>query len=107
MYGLSLTASLLCASATRRLASDTRRAISSDAGNPGAGEPVAGVGPLDIEGELASDAGKGTGNLGTGALIEGPVHPNAAFFMLASLAATSARFCAIMSTFESCFKGPA
>lgn len=52
MYGLSLTASLLCASATRRLASATFRIRSSDTvGVPDPEAGVAGVGPLDTDGE--------------------------------------------------------
>jgi len=53
MYGLSLIASLLCASATRRLASATLRTRSSEmAGVPGleeaGAEEDAGVGPLEM-----------------------------------------------------------
>jgi len=102
MYGLSFTASLVCASATRRLASETRRAISSIArGLPRAGDPVAGVGPLETVGEeLAVVGGNiGTGTLG-GALMDG-VHPNVEDFIAASLAAISALFWAMMSVFDS------
>ena len=51
IYGLSLIASLLCASATRRLASATLRTRSSEmAGVPALDtvEDVAGVGPLEM-----------------------------------------------------------
>jgi hypothetical protein len=75
MYGLSLTASLLCASATRRFASATLRARSS----AGAGEP-------DCDGAELWTGGVATG-LGVAALNVG-----APFFMAAILAAISARF---------------
>jgi hypothetical protein len=105
MYGLSFTASLVCASATRRFASETRCAISSMARVlPGAGEPVAGVGPLETVGEELAVVGGSieTGTLvGTGALIGG-VHPNVEDFIAASLAAISARFCAMRSVLDSC-----
>lgn len=107
IYGLSLIASLLCASATRRLASATRRARSSGVPEPDAG--VAGVGPLDTVGDGVTldttfdgrDAGR-MGTLSVGAAI--PVVALVAeaagtrgFFMAASLAAISARFWAIRS----------
>jgi hypothetical protein len=105
MYGLSFTASLVCASATRRFASETRRAISSMARVlPGAGEPVAGVGPLETVGEELSVVGGSIGTaalVGTGALMDG-VHPNVEDFIAASLAAISARFCAMRSVLDSC-----
>ena len=52
MYGLSFIASLLWASATRRLASATRRTRSSvTVGVPGPEAGVAGVGPLETVGD--------------------------------------------------------
>ena len=81
MYGLSLTASLLWASATRRLASATRRTRSSDT-------PTAGV--TDPEGVADPEAGVAA-------------EKRALFFMAACLAAISARFCAISSAPESYF----
>jgi hypothetical protein len=81
MYGLSLTASLLWASATRRLASATRRTKSSD--TPAA----AGV----ADPERVADPETGV------------AEKRALFFMAACLAAISARFCAISSAPESYF----
>ena len=81
MYGLSLTASLLWASATRRLASATRRIKSSE-------RPTAGV--TDPEG--VADAEEA-----------GVAEKRALFFMAACLAAISARFCAMSSAPESYF----
>ena len=80
IYGLSLTALLLAASATRLFASATRFAMSSGTGIPaGAGErDEAGVG----------DALAGVG----GADIVAAATPAAAFFIAASLAVISARF---------------
>lgn len=82
MYGLSLTALLLAASATRLLASATRFAMSSGTGTaPGAGErDGAGVG----------DALAGVG--GADIVAGEPPTPAAAFFIAATLAAISARF---------------
>lgn len=101
MYGLSFTASLLCASATRRLASDTRRAISSvTIREPGAGDPVAGVGPLDMVGEgvIPGVEIETAGFVGAGALIVvGGVQPSALVLKAANFAAISARFCNITS----------
>ena len=78
MYGLSLIASLLWASATRRLASATRRTKSSVT-------PTAGV--TDPEGVADPEAGV--------------AEKRALFFMAACLAAISARFCAMSSAPES------
>lgn len=72
-------------------------------GLPGAGDPVAGVGPLETVGEeLAVVGGNiGTGTLvATGALVDG-VHPNVEVFITASFAAISARFCAMRSVLDS------
>ena len=82
IYGLSLTALLLAASATRLFASATRFAISSGTGiAPGTGErDEAGVG----------DALAGVG--GADIVAVKPPTPAAAFFIAASLAAISARF---------------
>lgn len=108
MYGLSLMASLLCASATRRFASATLRMRSSEMAGVPAPEPDAGVGPLEMLGEGVllytaldgSDAGT-IGTLGTGAASPGPGEGRDAdgaagntffLFMAASLAAISARF---------------
>jgi hypothetical protein len=86
MYGLSLTASLLCASATLRLASATRRAKSSAAEGPGDEDVLPAVG------------------LGSGTLTElgvGPEDvPKALFLMAATLAAISARFCAMTTSVD-------
>ena len=105
MYGLSFTASLVCASATRRFASETRRAISSIArALTGPGEAVAGVGPLETVGEeptVMEDTIGTAAFVGTGALTGG-VQPNVEDFIAASLAAISARFCAIMSVLDTC-----
>ena len=75
MYGLSLTASLLCASATRFFASAIRRAMSSAMG----GEGVAVV-------DAATDA------------AEGVAAAEDVFFSAASLAAISALFWAIRAS---------
>ena len=80
MYGLSLTASLLWASATRRLASATRRTRSSVT-------PTAGV--TDPEGVADPETGV--------------AEERALFFMAACFAAISARFCAMSSAPESYF----
>ena len=82
MYGLSFTASLLCASATRRFASAIRRAISSVMGGEGlaAAEPEA-------------DAGVGVGT------ADGV--PEAVFFIAAIFAAISALFWAMRASAES------
>lgn len=115
MYGLSLIASLVCASATRFFASATRRARSS--------VTPAGVPDPDLEGGVApgvgfgvepgvEEDGDGIGNLagcglvGIGAAIPGVLcgaePPDAPrFFMAASLAAISARFCRMRSFAES------
>lgn len=111
-------ASLLWASATRRLASATRRTRSSEIPAAGVPEPeagVAGVGPLEIlgDGDALYTTFDGTeagtiGTLGTGAarLTGRPAvaFANAGFFFIiaACLAAISARFCAMSSTAESC-----
>ena len=116
MYGLSLTASLICASATRRLASATRRTRSSGRA-AGVADPEAGVGPLETVGDgLALNttfeaATAGTmGTLGTGAARatggRAEVAPMLAraglvFIIPASLAAISARFCATSSAGDS------
>jgi carbonic anhydrase/acetyltransferase-like protein (isoleucine patch superfamily) len=71
-------------------------------GLPGGGDPVAGVGPLEIVGEevVVARCNIGTATLvGTGALMGG-VHPNEEVFITASLAAISARFCAMRSVLE-------
>ena len=103
IYGLSFTASLVCASATRRFASETRCAISSIARVlTGPGELVAGVGPLETVGEELAVVGGNIGAatlVGTGALIGG-VQPNVEDFIAASLAAISARFCAMRSVLD-------
>ena len=78
MYGLSLIASLLWASATRRLASATRRTISSVRGTAG----------VDADGVADPD---------------GVAEKRALVFMAACLAAISARFCAMSSAPESYF----
>lgn len=102
MYGLSLTASLLCASATRRFASATLLARSSCVeGVPGAGDAAAvveGVGPLETVGDgEATTCGTGSEGLtGTGAITIGGLI-TVLFFIAASFAAISARFCAIRS----------
>lgn len=105
-----MTASLDCASATRRLASATLRASSSDAGP--APPPEAGVGAPEVPGEgvavfntTLEGAVVGTmGTLGIGAatpevdraVAAGPVPPGLPmFFIAASLAAISARFWAM------------
>jgi hypothetical protein len=68
---------------------------------PGGGDLVAGVGPLETVGEevVVVGASIGTATFGTGALIGG-VHPNEEVFIAASLAAISARFCAMRSVLE-------
>ena len=83
MYGLSFTASLLCASATRRFASAIRRAISSVMGGEGlaAAEPEA-------------DAGVGVGT------ADGV--PEAVFFIAAIFAAISALFWAMRASPDNC-----
>lgn len=87
---------MLWASATRRFASDTRRAISSVIrGDPEEGDPVAGVGPLDTLAERAPS--KADAIFGTGVLIDGPVQPSVLFLKTASFAAISARFCKMIS----------
>lgn len=80
MYGLSLTANLLCASATRRFASATRRARSSDTDG---GVPVAGGAGLGVEAAAADAA------------LDAP------FFIAAILAAISAFFCAMRTSADS------
>ena len=62
----------------------------------GAGDPVAGVGPLDTVGEEATVGRGTTGLVGTGALMGG-VHPSVSFLNTASFAAISARFCRMRS----------
>jgi hypothetical protein len=84
MYGLSLIASLLWASATRRLASATRRTISSDT-------PAAGVADSEGVAEGVADPEAGV------------AEKRALFFMAACFAAISARFCAMSSAPESYF----
>lgn len=80
MYGLSLTALLLAASATRLLASVTRFAMSSGTGStPDAGEPEGGGGDALV---LAGMGGAET-------VAETPA---ALLFIAATLAAISARF---------------
>jgi hypothetical protein len=115
MYGLSLKASLLCASATRFLASATRCARSSltFAGVPDSDFEcgvVPGVG-LGVEPGLEDIAGDGIaalvgrGLVGIGAAIPcvlcgaGPLRDEV--FMAASLAAISARFWRMRSFAES------
>jgi hypothetical protein len=90
MYGLSLTASRLCASSTRRLI----RFLIASAEGTGVPEPEAGVGPLDTVGECLT--GTTTGLTGAGA-----ARPNEGFFMAASFAAISARFWAMRAAPES------
>ena len=87
MYGLSFTANLLCASATRRFASATLLAKSSVfAGEPEC-EPTAGdsagLGDATAEAEAEADDD-----------AEGRC---ALFFIAAILAVISARFCAMRS----------
>jgi hypothetical protein len=83
-----LTASLLWASATRRLASATLRAKSSAAEGPEDEDVLPGVG-----------LGNGTlRGLGTG--LEDA--PRAFFLMAATLAAISARFCAMRTSVDCC-----
>jgi hypothetical protein len=93
MYGLSLTASLLCASATLLFASATFLARSSfTEGELGAG--------------LALAVSLGTTTLGTGVAGEGAptmvadedILSEFVFCMAATLAAISARFCAIIAS---------
>lgn len=119
MYGLSLIASLVCASATRFLASATLRARSSGrpAGVP-APEPEGGVMPgvgFGVEPGVEEEAGEGMGTLvgvgfvGMGAAIPGVLcgagppgpPPKAVVLIAASLAAISARFWRMRSFAES------
>jgi len=79
MYGLSLTANLLCASATRRLASATLRARSSFAD----GELLVGVAGED-------ELGNGFTGVGTAKVLSGLL--SGFGFIAATFAAISARF---------------
>ena len=100
MYGLSLTANLVCASATRRFASATRRDKSSDvAGVPGPEGAAADAVRLETDEEgvgtvgIAAAGFTGVGAASLGVIVCGPVPtPNDAFRIAASLAAISARF---------------
>lgn len=80
IYGLSFTASLLCASATRRLASATLRAISS------------------VKASDADVGGADTTALDAGMAFWEAIAP---FFIAAILAAISARFCAMRASADS------
>lgn len=105
MYGLSFTANLVCASATRRFASATRRDKSSDvAGVPGPEGAAADAVRLETDGEgvvtvgIAAAGFTGVGAASLGVIFCGPVPtPNEAFRIAASFAAISARFWAIRS----------
>jgi hypothetical protein len=99
MYGLSLTASLLCASATLLFASATFLAKSSfTEGELGAGLALA-----------LSLGTRGTTTLGTGVAGEGAqtmvadedIFSEFVFCMAATLAEISARFCAIIASGDS------
>lgn len=87
IYGLSLTASFVCASATRRLASATRRDKSSDTpgvpGVPGVDTPEGGVARAGVAG--FEGAGKAA--------------PEALLFIAAIFAAISALFWAMIASF--------
>lgn len=91
MYGLSFTASLLCASATRRFASAIRRAMSSGMGGDGDAAFDA-----DAEATL-DDAGIGVGAAVAGAELDA----DADFFIAAILAAISALFWAMRASADS------
>jgi hypothetical protein len=107
MYGLSLTANLVCASATRRFASATRRAKSSGvAGVPGPEGPAADVVRLEADGEGVETVGRGAagftgvGAANLGVIVGGPVPtPNDTLRKEASFADISARFRAMSSAF--------
>ena len=91
MYGLSFTASFVCASATRRFASATRRCMSS----PGAGDAE-----CEVDSRCGVLAGLGLATADADADAEtdtGAELPDAPFFMAAIFAAISARFCAMRS----------
>lgn len=85
MYGLSFTANLLCASATRRFASATRLARSSFGAGVEAGDP-----------ECEFAGGVETG-LGVAKADDEPDAVGPPFFMAAIFAEISARFCAMRS----------
>ena len=72
MYGLSLTANLLCASATLLLASKIRRAMSSGIGGDGDAARAWGRGGFAVE--EAADLALEVGELaGDGEVVEGHV----------------------------------
>lgn len=91
MYGLSFTASLLCASATRRFASAIRRAMSSGMGGDG-----------DAAFDADADATLDDAGIGVGAAVAGAeLDADADFFIAAILAAISALFWAMRASADS------
>lgn len=96
-----MTARIVCASATRRFASTTLRAISSklDAAPPAGGVPTAGL-AVPVTGVLVAGVGAGEGEGATEGGLEGAAGMDLFIFMAATLAAISARFWAMMASVE-------